>query len=200
MVFVYADKKAQYVAYPGLNIPKDFKETKGKLIADLQHIADKLVGPYSLHPETVAWGEAWYENHYKTVAPTMDQERFGGYIARKQTHIHKLAMVLAASRSDSMVLQVDDLATANMMVTDLETEMNQIFRKIGQTDEAVNADKLLTYLRTRKKVSYQEAYKHVHMSFPGWSDFENVLAGAINSGQIEMMTSGNTRYLIWAGD
>ena len=49
--------------------------------------------------------------------------RFGGYLARKQTHIHKLAMVLAASRRDELLIDEEDLALAAKMMTDLEQDM-----------------------------------------------------------------------------
>ena len=42
-VFVYADKKEKYVAYPGLVVPADHAETKRRLIAD----RDGTAGRYS---------------------------------------------------------------------------------------------------------------------------------------------------------
>lgn len=197
MIFVYADKKARYVAYPGLAVPKDHRRIKDALVNDLVHIAARICGPYVLHPETVDWGKAWYQDHFERVAPTLNSEAFGGYIARKQTHIHKLAMVLAASRSDSMVLEVGDLATANMYVSELEETMPKIFRQIGLTEDAKNAQKLMDYIQKRGKLPFAEAFRFVHAHFPGWKEFENIVAGAVRSGQIKWQTLGNTEYLIW---
>jgi hypothetical protein len=56
----------------------------------------------------------WYKQHYAaTHHRDLDKDRFGGYLARKQTHIHKLAMILAAAESDTLVLTAEHLAIAN---------------------------------------------------------------------------------------
>ena len=47
--------------------------------------------------------------------------------ARKQTHIHKLAMVIAASQRDELILTAEDISLANTMVTDLEKDMPKVF-------------------------------------------------------------------------
>ena len=95
-----ADQKAKYVAYPGLRVPGNLDAMAERLVEDLSHIGT-LTGEYKLSSDAVAWGEAWYHRHYTVRSATLDDDRFGGYIARKQTHIHKLAMVLAASSSDN---------------------------------------------------------------------------------------------------
>ena len=61
----------------------------------------------------------------------MASDRYGGYIARKQTHIHKLAIVLSAAQRSTMVIEKGDLVFANEMVTALETDMARVFQSIG---------------------------------------------------------------------
>jgi hypothetical protein len=58
-------------------------------------------------------------------------ERFGGYLARKQTHVHKLAMVLAASESDKLVIEEHHLKSAAGLVSNLEADMPKVFNRIG---------------------------------------------------------------------
>jgi len=186
-LFVYTETKEKYVAYPSLHVPKDILETQEKLIQDLEHIAVNLVGGYSLSPEAITWGTAWYEHHYKNRPAELDDDRFGGYIARKQTHIHKLALVLAASTRDNLVITEVDLAIANQAVTDLEHDMPKVFSKIGRTEDSVNAEKFITYIRSKGEIPYAEAYQFIHRYFPSAKDFENIVAGAIRSDQITMI-------------
>lgn len=182
-IFVYADTKAQYVAYPGLHVPKDMELKAAALVADLEHISTNLAGPYTLTPEAVRWGEEWYRRHYSVRPLNLDPDRFGGYIARKQTHVHKLAMILAASSSDEMKITAEHLQIADSMVTDLEPDMQFVFSKIGRTDVSLHAERLIQFVHSQPSgCSYMEAYRHVHTQFPSMRDFEDVLSGCTRAG------------------
>lgn len=194
-VFVYADKKERYVAYPILQVPRDISTTEQFLVKDLEHIAVKLVGPYVLDPRALEWGTAWYEHHYKNRPPELDDERFGGYIARKQTHIHKLAMVLAASQKDERVISTEDLSLANQMVTDLELDMPHVFGKIGRSPSSIQAERFIQYINRRQVVPYEEAYRFIHSYFPDVKDFEGIVSGAIRAGYVTMKQVGQVVVL-----
>jgi len=196
-VFVYADKKERYVAYPGLAIPKNMEEFSAKLVADLEHIATKLIGEYKLTPEAVEWGTAWYEYHNKNRPKHLEDDRFGGYIARKQTFIHKIAIIIAASQRDELIITKEDLETSAIMVTDLEAEMTNVFKKIGMGEAATSADRLVSYMKLRKQCPYVEAYRFIHAQFPSLKDFEDILRGLIQAGYITLMQPGGVPTLVY---
>lgn len=185
-VFVYADAKAKYVAYPGLSVPGNLGDMEADLVNDLEHIAHNLAGEYKLSPDAVAWGEKWYQEHYATRSALLDPERFGGYIARKQTHIHKLAMVLAASSSDEMLITADHLDVAYTMITDLEPDMQFVFSKIGRSDTSIYVEKIINFVESKGKMEYQEVFRFAHMHFPSLRDFDDVFAGAVRAGFLSM--------------
>lgn len=193
-LFVYTDTKEKYVPYPHLAVPRDQPVTKAKLAQDLEHIAVNLVGPYHLSKEAIEWGTKWYEFHYKNRPEHLDDDRFASYIARKQTHIHKTAMVLAASQRDQLVILDSDLSLANTMVTDLEKDMPKVFARIGRSEESIHAERFIQYIQRRKVVPYEEAYRHVHLAFPGMKSFEDVVAGAIRSGYVKMTPTHPEEY------
>jgi hypothetical protein len=198
MVFVYAEAKERYVAYPQDNVPRDLGALKAKLLEDLEQIAMKCVGEYELSKEAKRWGEQWYEKHYKGDRPkNLDDDRFGGYFARKQTHIHKLAMVLAASQRDEMVITAEDLQLANTMVTDLEPDMAMVFSKIGKTDDSFYADRLINFVRRQgpEGCPYQEVFRFVYSQFPSLRDFEDIFAGCVRAGFIVPYQKGNVAYV-----
>lgn len=195
-VFVYAHDKAKYVAYPGLTVPSGIDQIEAALVQDLEYISLNLVGEYKLSADAVSWGEAWYEHHYRNRPENLDDERFGGYIARKQTHIHKLAMVLAASQRDDRLLLPADLETANRLVTDLEADMPLVFGKIGRSDTSVQMDRLLHFIQARPAgVTYEEAYRYVHAYFPSLHDYEDMLSGMIRAGLVLMRAHGDKTML-----
>lgn len=185
-LFVYAEEKAKYVAYPGLQVPANIGAVEKALVQDLEYIANSFVGPYTLDQPAVAWGEAWYKQHYANRPDGLDDERFGGYIARKQTHIHKLAMVLSAATTDKQVITAEQLALANTMVTELEADMPRVFAKIGRSEASVQAERLLGFIRKRGEVPYEEAYRFIHAYFPDAQDFEGIVTGLIRSGYVNL--------------
>lgn len=195
-LFVYADKKERFVAYPSQHIPRSAVEQKQKLIEDLAHMATNLVGPYSLSEEAIEWGVAWYEEHNKNPPEKLkSDDRFGGYLARKQTHIHKLAMIISAASRNAMRVEVQDLALANRMVSDLEEDMQKVFAKIGRTQESIQAEKFIKYISDYGPMPFEQAYRYIHLHFPDVKDFEGILQGALRSGQLKMESQGQHMVL-----
>lgn len=193
-IFVYADTKEKYVAYPGLHVPGNLREQEDLLVADLERIS-LLAGEYKLTKSAIDWGEAWYQQHYSQRAANLDPDRFGGYIARKQTHIHKLAMVLSAAQGNSMAITSEHLHIANSMVTDLEPDMQFVFSKIGRSDASLHAERLITFVQARGTVPFTDAYRHVHSHFSSMRDFEDVLAGIVRAGFLKMGTANGVPVL-----
>lgn len=193
-IFVYADTKAKYVAYPGLTVPPNLDAMAEKLVEDLERIS-ALTGEFILTPDAVKWGEAWYKRHYTVRSANLDDDRFGGYIARKQTHIHKLAMILSASSGDSLRITDEHLTIADQMVTDLEPDMQFVFSKIGKSDNALYAERLIWFVHSKTKVPYHEAYRYVHSYFPSMRDFEDILSGCVRAGYVKLEQSGGQMML-----
>lgn len=194
-LFVYGQEKEKYVPYPALQVPPDMLSMRNKLVEDLGTIS-QLAGPYRLLPSAVEWGTVWYEAHYKAPPEGLADDRFGGYIARKQTHIHKLAMVLAASQREELIITAEDLAAANTMVSDLEADMPQVFARIGKTESSLQIDRLIDYVSRRGVVSYSEAFRFLQSHFPAEKDMEGVLAGCFKAGMLDIDRTNPVAWLI----
>lgn len=193
-IFIFAETKEKYVAYPGLEVPHSLEKTKERLVQDLERIS-LLTGSFRLLPSAVQWGNAWYKHHYEHRPPALDDDRFGGYIARKQTHLHKLAMVLSASSRSDLTISPEDLEAANVMLADIELDMPKVFQRIGKSEGAVHAERLLNFIRGQGTVPYDQAYKFLHTHFPAGKDMEDVLAGLLKSGQLGAVTMEGRLFL-----
>jgi len=189
-IFVYADRKEKYVAYPGLCVPQNLESFADKLVEDLTSISN-MAGEFSLSRAAVSWGEAWYRDLYEKRPINLDDERFGGYIARKQTHLHKLAMVLSAASSDSLVIDEEHLSLADTMLKDLEPDMAMVFSKIGKSETSVYVDRLVENVTRRGYMPYMEVYRFVHMYFPSSRDFEDIMAGCTKAGLLHIKNVGS---------
>ena len=186
-VFLYADEKDKYVAYVDEVVSANDAGTRQTLIHDLEHIAVNLCGPFTISPAARDWGRAWYESFWKAAKERMDDQMLEGYAARKQTHMHKLAMVLSAAKRDNLVIDAEDLQLANLMLEDLEVDMPKVFSRIGRTETSLQAERFIEIIRRRGRVPYEEVYRMVHSAFPDFRDFEGIMTGAIRSGQVTVM-------------
>lgn len=195
-VWVYGEEKEKFVAYPKYHVPKGISDVRKALVHDLEHISLNLCGEYELSPAARAWGERWYEALWKGARERYSDDQREGYIARKQTHLHKLAMVLAASARDELVLTMEDLQSAEVMLSELEEDMPKVFSRIGRTDISLQAERFISTIDRKGKVEYAEAYRLVHAYFADFRDYEGVLNGAIRSGQIKVSQGSDGKFYL----
>jgi hypothetical protein len=195
-IFVYADQKERFIAFPKYNFPADTENTRADLAHDLEYIATKLVGEYLPTDEGRAWVEAWYEALWTKKPEHLEDDRLEGYIARRQTHLMKTAMILAASQRDELILTKEDFMLADTMLFAIEGEIDKVFSRIGRTEDSLQAERFIQFVQKKKAVSYQEAYKSIHTYFSDFKDFEGILSGAIRSGYITMQKRGDEFWLI----
>lgn len=187
-VFVYAEKKRQYVAYPGEEFPKEAETLRNDLIHDLEIISN-LVGEFTLSPEALEWGTRWYMNHWKSKHHNLAPEQFGGYLARKQTHIHKLAMIIAASASDHLVIEKHHLEFASEMVDALEADMPKVFDKIGRNEQTQVLNDLVEIVAALGDMAQTELYRRLSRKCT-WVEFTQILTSACNAGFVSVMQRG----------
>jgi len=188
IIFIYGDHKRKLVSYPADIIDEEkFNIYREKLILDLKDIA-QIKGDYKLTPEATIWGTAWYENHWNNRPKHMASERFGGYISRKQTHIHKLAIILSASQSGDRTITEEHLKQSNRLVSSLEIDMQRVFESIGVVDSSRCTTELLAYVKIYKGITQQELWRLCMpvMSLQQFKDAQTsvVQAGYLAIGQV----------------
>jgi len=186
MVFVFADKKRQFVAYPAKLVPtSDYRKEEEYLIHDLLQIA-QLAGEYKLTTEAEKWGEEWYHQHWtNSRANHMASERFSGYYARKQTHLHKLAMVLAAAKRDTLTVEKEDLEEALTIISDLEADMQHVFSSIGVSHGSKVSNEVLALVQNHQKIKLQDLWRLCFNNI-AHKDFAEAVKAGIESGWIKL--------------
>lgn len=183
-IFLYADEKEKYVAYVDEVIEKGDEAHRLRLIQDLEYISVNLCGPFTITEEARVWGRAWYESFWKAAATRMDDQMLEGYAARKQTHLHKLAMVLSVSMGDTLRIEEEHLQLANTLLEDIEADMPRVFDRIGRSETSLHAERFIQFIQQRGPLEYSIAYQSIHAQFPNFKDFEGILAGAIRAGYV----------------
>ena len=190
MLFIYGDTKERYIAYPQDHLPPDYKERQAFLVRDLERIS-LLTGGFQITADAKKWGTEWYEHFHKVEAPKLDKTLIGGYIARKQTLVHKVAMVLAVSLGNSLVITRVLLERAAALITELEEAMPLVYAKIGMEKGATAAEKVLAFLdRFGGKSPFVLLYRALHKNYPEPGEFDTLLEGMIQAGMISINRNG----------
>lgn len=193
IIFIYAEKKRQNVAYPSRALVKnDFLLEEKKLVEDLIEIS-KIKGHFELTEAAFLWGEQWYKD-LQNRPTTLASGRYSSYLARKQTHMHKLAMVLALSRSDSLIIDREHLETANTILTSTERSMMKVFESVGAVDEARHLAELIPYVRAHQWITAPDLYKLVY-NIMSKRDYEAALKGGIEGGLFDVVQKNSVKGL-----
>lgn len=132
-IFIYGEKKRQLVAFPKKTLTQEYYQTRQKLIEDLDAIS-RLKGEYYLDPKMMEIAEKWYEDHNKRVleAGYVDSS---GFKDRKQAHILKLAMILAAAEGEDMTITPERWAEAAIHIESAEQAFPKAFATVDQRNE-----------------------------------------------------------------
>lgn len=192
-VFIYADAKRQLVPYVDEVVPNNFEDMKQKLTHDLEVIS-MMFGQYEIAPAARKWGKGWYREHWSKKPPNITGDQYAGYMSRKQTHIHKLSMVLAASRSDTLMIEQEHLEMAMSMVTAIEEDMPKVFGRIGQTDITRGSADIVAIVDNQPGISSTECFLILFRKLDLRS-FNEALAGAQMSGQVHNITRSDGIHL-----
>ena len=188
IVFVYAETKRHYVSLPARNVKtKAFHDMGTKLTEDLSEIG-KMVGSYEFENEVSrvgGWMDQWYARHHSQREVHLASDRYGGYIARKQTHLVKLAMVLAASKREDLIITKEDLEEASAILYDAELSMIKVFESVGVVDEAKHLAELMQFIRAYKWITSQDLYRLCH-NIMSEKDFKQALRLAIEGDLVDV--------------
>lgn len=189
-IFVYACEKRRLEAYPGSVVGSNFAERINHLTADLERI-NSLSGEYRLSTAAMEWGRGWYERvyaQYRNIDPYDSGQT--SFVARKQTHLHKLGMVIAASRRDALIVEVEDLQSADLAIQAVELDLPEVFGRIAERDDVKDSVDLISILAIVKQIPKQALFKRVFNRMTH-EQFEKALTGAIHAGHAEFGSAGN---------
>lgn len=186
ILFVYGDTKRHLVPYPADVVESAiYTEREARLIDDLKIIGG-MVGEFHLTPDAKAWGSEWYKHHWQERPEHLASERYEGYIGRKQTHMHKLAMVLSAAERSDLIITKDQLEMSHAMLGSIEAHMLKVFESIGMVEESRMMRGLIEFVRVYKQIEKQALWR-LCMRQMSLREFAEASDAAINAGEIQMI-------------
>jgi hypothetical protein len=195
ILFVYADKKAKLIAYPSdIELPEDYDQTKKKLIEDLIRIS-MLKGEYKLAPDAKQWGREWYHDLWTNRPQHMASDKYNVYLARKQTHLHKLALILTIARAEEPIVQLQAMRDADVMLKGVEHDMAKVFESVGAADSAIKLNTIMGYLTTYKNgVSNQDLWR-MCINYMDQRTYQDAIRAGIEARLLEVVAWNGKQYI-----
>jgi hypothetical protein len=194
IVFVYGDTKRRFIPYiSDLVENRQNAEREKALVHDLREIA-KLKGPLTITREARNMVGQWYEDHWTKPVEHISGPKFAGYRARKFVHLHKLAMVLSVSQSDSLVIEVEHIKKAFQLLTGIEADMLQVLEAIGKVASSKQMDQILINIRLRGTCEKQDLWRTC-MTSMSMKEFNEGVDGLVQAHYVKVLNQGG-RFII----
>ncbi len=133
IVFVHSDAAGSPIWSPSRCLPnkQELEFVREKLREDLDHITT-LQGECLLSEDAADLAKSWYDQTFTYLGeygskPDADPW-LCDFLARKQIHVHKLAMTFSIARRDNLLITIKDYQEAIDRVEDVERETARVFR------------------------------------------------------------------------
>ncbi len=204
-IFVYADKKSQYIPTPS-KLWKFDEYEKGvrELTNDLLEIS-QLAGPLYRSDEAEEIWSDWYHSAMKEIEEYNNKPDHNTWISyflgRKQVHIQKLSMILCVARGDSLIISKDDLSNAIEKVNLIESGIKNIFTNLPQANSmALTEQGVLAAVRREiesvvdKRILKLSIYSKVSYLIDS-TTANRIIENAINRREFKQVVSGGMTYL-----
>lgn len=188
MILVYGAKK-----HKSIPRPKAPPEAMVGAIQDrLSDVYHQLHGSFSETKD----GQAYSESLYGYDIGVSDA-RFAYYAERRYTHLIKLAMVLAASRLETVITRTD-YEEAHRILCATELGMTEALGEFGMNPMAVLKQEILEQLRAQQGPLPMSAILAMFHRDASSRDITEVVNDLIRVGQIKMGSSPNGQSILSA--
>jgi len=155
-------------------------ELQTRLVADLISIST-LRGQYYITPQAKNFFEKWYmerKNNRRYIDSRLD-----GYYSKKHDQILKLSIVLSASLSGEMVIDVNHLETAMYLLEENEKNLLYAYSGAAENKEMKFRDQVLAKIRDKGEVSHTDLAQYFYHGL-GRKGLREVVFGLIEEKEI----------------
>jgi len=167
-----------------MEISPEMLAMRDALEEDLARIAS-LEGEFQWEESAWNWFEHWYE---KVLPDNFLDYRLEGYVGRKPVHVMSLAMILAVSEGDELILTERYLKTALELLEALEPSMVKAFSSVGRNPHANDLERIWQDIITSGGMSKSEIVRRNYHAM-GKMQLEETIENLIMMGAISNTVS-----------
>lgn len=178
VILVYASEKEKFVPrQPPFNL-----QTGEKLREFFNYLYYNFNGVFTESPEAAELIDKLY-----TVEFPINDPRFVFYVERRQTHLLKLSMIMAAGRTSHTIEEID-VINAHTLLRHTELRMPDALGEFGMSPLALCKQRLLEFItHTKDPLTENVLWAVMHRDMKQ-IDFQNTLSELTNSGKIAKVT------------
>lgn len=191
-IYVWAGRKSRLIPYPALAFREDeFERQLEGLKEDLERIAE-IKGEFRLTKDAIEWGSQWYEKHWNTRPPA----ELSSYWARAQTHLHKLAIVLAAADAAAkpLTIEVRHLELAAHLLGEIEAGVRKVHTIVGTTEAGKRVAAVVEIVKAKPGISHKDLMAHFAHQMSA-QELADTIKSAREAGFIEIKREGSVLTL-----
>jgi hypothetical protein len=144
-------------------------------------------------PSAYEWGTKWYSDYWRGVSGwSLDS----GHAARRQTFLHKLAMILSASCGQYPRIDVEHFVAAEAALAGVEEDTAWVHARLGLTTVTGAARRLAELVAAHNgEIRVRDAYRRV-AHFLSATEFEEALRGLRVAGEVTQKDREGVKWLI----
>lgn len=190
IIFVWSGEKTKKYSKP----PRPPELLSKALVQDLEIIA-RNSGAYTLSRECDILWDRWYNKFDgESIYRTCKDRIFSGWYSRKSTMILKLAMVLAAAKSNSLIIEWSIIEEAISIIEKNEIDMAKSFCAVGRSDVTLDVATICTIVEKYLTISEKQLLHLVWRDIDS-NKFDNVVSTAIRCGyMVKEILDGRIMY------
>lgn len=157
IIFVYEKDKGKIIPIPARMPIQD--ELEPLMIGDLHRIK-AMKGEFKTTEQFLELVDKWTYEHENN--PPFQGTLLASYAERRRVHAIKLAMICCAARTDSMVIDAQDLNLSIQVLKITEVNMLLAFAGVGQSDLTQIMPRVITELAKAKRMPYSKLLEMFH--------------------------------------
>lgn len=179
-IFLHGEMPVKDISYPKRCMPADRPAMRTALIARLRELAT-FAGGVDLTEPAYEWGDAWYRKQRDFLRAQGFGTLEAGFLTRKQVHLHKLAIIVAASRGHLPTIELEDLLEAEQQLSALDDDTRRVFGVVGQTKVTSASRELVDAVRRAgpRGVVRSTLYRTHFMRTMEAAEFAAAVSGAV---------------------
>lgn len=145
VIFVYEDgPRVNKMFFDDVVGP--FEQLEKDLLIDLLHISKELAGEFSFSDDGLKAAKEWSSLPHPQ--RLMKNDKLGGYLNRKKTHVAKLAQIHSIATKDELVITAEDWAFGVHAIETTEAGLEKIFTGVGKNRYTTEIDKIVAFVRS----------------------------------------------------
>ncbi len=157
IIFVYGGRKAKLVPAP---FKTQVEVELGEKLRDDIDAIHAISGSFKMTKDWLDRYITWYSE--QEADPPFKEESFAGYNERRSLHLRKLCMAVCASRTDDMIITLDDFDRALGLLITTEKGMRTVFMGRGRNPYSDIIYKLGAWLQEANNILYQDVIARFH--------------------------------------